>query len=77
MAILQDVFSKLAENQLADKKLRETELATIENRFTAQHTQLTTTMQFLTTLQNSIDMLSNRMPDENQSKTRQVEVTGH
>ena len=38
IATLQDMFSKLAENQLADKQLRETELATNENRFTAKHT---------------------------------------
>ena len=84
MATLQDMFSQNVQTHLDDKKQREVELVTIETRFTAQHVQLTAQTdkladlgKLLVTMQSSLDALGNRIPDDNPSKTRAVEVNGH
>ena len=84
MTTLQDQLSQLAQNHLEDKKQRENELKVIEQRFMAQHATLTAQTdkmadigKLLATMQSSLEAVCNRIPDENPSKTRQVEVTGH
>ena len=84
LANLQDQLSQLAQNHLEDKKQRENELVMIEKRFMAQHVTLTAQTdkmadigKLLSTMQSSLDAVCNRIPDENPSKTRQVDVSGH
>ena len=83
MSTLQDHLSQLAQNHLEDKKQRENELKAIEQRFMAQHATMQAQTEkmadigtLLAAMQSSLDAVCNRIPDENPTKTRQVEVTG-